>query len=209
MKLALFGASGRTGQALVDQALSRGWTLRALVRPSSRCEPRPGLEILHGPLESASGVAATVSGTAAVCCVFGPRPPYSEAFCARATENVVSAMRTAEVRRLVCLTGAMVGELPCNVSLPMRLLAGAFRRRLPHIAEDGSEQERIVMSSGLDWTIVKPPRLTDGTITGCVRADPALRVGLLSRISRRDLAAFLLEELASWRHLQQRVYASR
>jgi putative NADH-flavin reductase len=154
-------------------------------------------------------VAATVSGTAAVCCVFGPRSPYPEAFCARATENVIAAMRTAEVRRLVCVTGAMAGELPPNVGLAMRLLASIFRRRLPYIAEDRSEQERSIMASALDWTIVKPPRLTDGPLTHRVSADPALRVGLLSRVSRSDLADFLLEEAASWQHLRQRVYVRR
>ena len=102
----------------------------------------------------------------------------------------------------------MVGVLPPNVSLPMRLLAGAFRRRVPHLAADAAEQERIVMQSALDWTIVKPPRLTDGPPTGRVRADPALRVGLLSRIRRQDLAAFMLAEVARSAHLEQRVYVS-
>jgi uncharacterized protein YbjT (DUF2867 family) len=117
-------------------------------------------------------------------------------------------MKASGLRRVVCLTGAMVGVLPPNVSLPMRFLAGAFRRRVPHLATDAAEQERIVMQSALDWTIVKPPRLTDGPPTGRVRADPALRVGLLSRIRRQDLAAFMLAEVARSAHLEQRVYVS-
>lgn len=208
MKLALFGASGRVGQALAGVALARGWGLRALVRTASPYAAPPGVEVIRGSLDSMADVAATLVGTAAACCVFGPRPPYAEAFCARGTAQVVAAMKAAGVRRLVCLTGAMVGELPPNVSLPMRVLAGLFRRRRPHIAADGAEQERVVMTSGLGWTIVKPPRLTDGAGTGRVRAEPALRVGLMSRISRSDLAAFLLDELVSSHHLGQRVYVS-
>ncbi len=129
--------------------------------------------------------------------------------CACGTEHVISAMKAAGVRRLVCLTGAMVGELRPNVSFAMRLLAAMFRRKVPHIAADNAEQERLVMASGLDWTIVKPPRLTEGPPTGRVRADAALRVGLLSRISRRDLAAFLLDEVISSPHFQQQVYVSK
>jgi hypothetical protein len=117
-------------------------------------------------------------------------------------------MRAAGVRRLVCLTGAMVGELPRNVSLPMRVLAGLYRRRVPHPAADAAVQERLVMESGLDWLIAKPPRLTDGPATGCVRADPALRVGLLSRVSRRNLAAFLLDEMTLAHHARQRLYVA-
>lgn len=53
MQLAVFGASGRTGQALIDLALSRGWGLRALVRPASRFQARSGVEIVRGTLDSA------------------------------------------------------------------------------------------------------------------------------------------------------------
>jgi uncharacterized protein YbjT (DUF2867 family) len=102
----------------------------------------------------------------------------------------------------------MVGELPPNVGFAMRFLAGMFRRQVPLIAADGWEQERVVMGSGLDWTIVKPPRLTDGPATGHVRAGPALGIGLSSRISRTDLAAYLLDEVTSSQHLQKRVYVS-
>jgi putative NADH-flavin reductase len=118
-------------------------------------------------------------------------------------------MQASDVRRLVCLTGAMVGELPPNVSLAMRALAGMFRRRAPRLAADSGEQERIVIESGLDWTIVKPPRLTDGPLTGRVRAGAALRVGLLSKISRNDLAACLLDEVGSAAHVRQRIYVRK
>ena len=115
-------------------------------------------------------------------------------------------MKSAGIRRLVCLTGAMVGDLPRNVSIPMRLLATLYRNQVPRLAADAAEQERLVMESGMDWTLAKPPRLTDGPATGRVRAGTTLRVGLLSRISRRDLASFLLGEIADPHHVRQRVY---
>jgi len=64
------------------------------------------------------------------------------------------------------------------------------------------------MGSGLNWTLAKPPRLMDAPPTGRVRAGPTLRVGLLSRISRSDLAGFLVDEMTHPWHLQQRVYVS-
>lgn len=206
MTLALFGASGRTGGAVTRLALARGWTVRAQVRSASPFEALAGVEVVRGSLDSPAGVAATLSGTTGVCCVFGPRSTSSAPFCANATELIVQGMKTSGVRRLVCLTGAMVGDLPSSVSIPMRILAGIFRRRVPQLAVDSAAQERVVMRSGLDWTIVKPPRLTDGPATGRVRAEPSLPVGLFSRISRHDLAAFLVDELGSASHLRERVY---
>ena len=63
-QLAVFGASGRTGQVLVDLAVSRGWNVRALVRPAAQFIPPPGVEVLHGSLEDTAAVAATVAGMA-------------------------------------------------------------------------------------------------------------------------------------------------
>ena len=205
-QLAVFGASGRTGRLVVDLALSRGFGVRALVRTAARLEAGTGASVLRGSLEEPGAVAETLSGTEAVCCVFGPRNPSAAPFCAAATAQVISAMKAAGIGRLVCLTGAMVGTLPHNVSVPMRMMAGLYRRQVPTLAADAAQQERVVMESGLDWTVVKPPRLTDGPAAARVRSGVALRVGLLSRISRRDLAGFLLDEIVFARHLRQRVY---
>ena len=206
MRLGVFGASGRTGQAMLRLAESRGWRVQALVRASSPCEARSGVEVLRGSLDSPPNVLATVRGVEAVCCVFGPRSPRAESFSARVTGRIILAMQSVGVRRLLCLTGAMVGELAPNVSLAMRTMAAAYRRQYPELAADAAQQERAVVDSGLDWTVVKPPRLTSGPATHHIRADRALRVGLLSYISRGDLAAFILDEALVSRYLRERVY---
>ncbi len=207
-RLAVFGASGRTGQEILRLAESNGWGVRALLRPSSTCDPRAGLEIVRGSLTSPSDLRATIEGTAAVCCVFGPRSSRAEPFCAPATRGIVEAMTSIGSRRILCLTGAMVGDLPRNVSLAMRLVAAAYRQRCPELAADAAAQERVVIDSGLDWTLVKPPRLTSAKVSGPVRADLQLRVGLWSHVSRAALAAFMLDEVRTPRHVRERVYVS-
>ncbi len=208
MELAVFGATGRTGQALVAAALAHGWQVRAFVRTQAGARlPLPaGLKVVHGDPRQAPDIAATVHGTDGVCCVFGPRPPYNHAFCAPLTRRIVEAMRGEGVRRIVCVTGAMIGTMPANTSRAMRAMAAAVRRRLPAIAADRAEQEMVVMGSGLDWTLVKPPRLTDGPRTKTVHADPALPIGLMSRITRADLAEFVFRAAAHDRFVAQRVY---
>ena len=209
MRIAVFGASGRTGAEILRLANLRGWEVRALVRPSSHCDPFPGLEVIHGALSSPYDVQETVRGTDAVLSVFGPLSTKSHPFCADATRHIIDAMRAGGPRRLLCQTGAMVGDLPPNVSLAMAAVAKLYRRQCPDLAEDSAGQERSVIESDLDWTLVKPPRLTSGPAGHRVRAGPALRVGLLSYISRTDLAAFLLEEVVAGRHVRERVYVRR
>ncbi len=208
MELAVFGATGRTGQALIGRALAHGWRVRAFVRTQAGARlPLPdGLRIVHGDPHRLEDITATVRGTDGTCCVFGPRRPYTEAFCAPLTQRIVEAMTAEGCRRLVCVTGTMIGAMPANASAAMRMSAALIERRFREIAADRALQEAIVMASGLDWTLVKPPRLTDGPLTKSVHADPALPVGLTSSISRQDLAEFVFRAAAHDRFVGQRVY---
>ncbi|HEX6725736.1 MAG TPA: NAD(P)H-binding protein [Nitrospira sp.] len=206
MNLAVFGASGRVGAAVLSLAQSRGWSVRALVRPSSHCKEEARVEIIRGSLESPTDVLVTLHGAHAVLCLYGPRSAQSKPFCGQATLRIIAGMQLIGLRRLLCLTGAMVGALPSNVSLALRMMAAAYRYWCPELAADASEQERVVIDSQLDWTLVKPSRLTNSPATQLIRAGPALHVGLLSRISRGDLATFLLNEARDSQHLQERVY---
>lgn len=206
MNLAVFGASGRVGAVVLTLAKTRGWSVRALVRSSSQCREETGIQIIRGSLDSSTDVLMTLHGANAVLCLYGPRSVQSKPFCALATRRVIAEMQVIGVRRLLCLTGAMVGVLPSNVSLALRAMAAAYRYWCPELAADASEQERVVIESQLDWTIVKPPRLTNSAATHLIRSGPALHVGLLSRINRGDLATFLLDEAWDSQHLQERVY---
>lgn len=199
--LTVFGISGRTGRALL--AAASRWRVRGFVRPGREI---PGVELVVGTFSDADQVQRAVSGAAAVCCVFGQRPPYTDVFCEAATEAIVNAMRVVGCDRLVCQTGAMIGVgQGLRRSRPMQWTVRWFERRRPAIAQDRAGQERVVTESNLRWTIVKPPRLVDGHPRGRVQAGPDIRVGLLSRIRRADLAAFLLRETEDCAFLRSRV----
>jgi uncharacterized protein YbjT (DUF2867 family) len=207
--LALFGASGLTGRAVIAAARERGWRVRVLDGPTSALAANPAdLEIVRGDFSSADAIAACLAGTQAACLVFGPRAPYTDVFCAAATGAVIAAMKARGPRRLICQTGAMVGlDLPIW-SLPFRWMATSYQRQRPGPAADRRDQEAAVRASGLDWTIVKPPRLTDGPRTGRVRVAPDLRIGLLSSVSRADLAEVILDAAAEPRLVGQVVFVS-
>jgi putative NADH-flavin reductase len=200
--IAIFGVSGRTGVALTLAARARGWTIRSLARISSVTPT--GAAVIRGDFADSARVSEVVEVADAVCCVYGPRAPFVDIFCASATRAVIAAMRQTGRRRLLCVTGAMIGTVVTR-SRPMTWARAWFRWRRPAVARDRDEQEEIVMASDLDWTVVKPPRLTDAGRSGKVRAAANLGVGLRSAITRPDLAAFMLDEIANPRFVRQRV----
>jgi putative NADH-flavin reductase len=200
--VAIFGVSGRAGHALTAAARARGWSVRSFCRISSVAPT--GTAVIHGDFHEPERVRLVVEGARAVCCVVGPRTPYRDVFCALATRAIVGAMEAAGCRRLLCVTGAMIGDVPTR-SRPMSWMRAWFGWRRPAVARDREEQETIVAASTLDWTIVKPPRLTEAEPCGRTAAGPELRVGLRSSISRADLATFLLDEIADPRFVHQRV----
>lgn len=203
-RLCVFGASGRTGLAVVEAAVRRGHLVRALCRPGTEASFPPGVEIVHRSLEEAMRPA--VEGADSVLVLFGPRPPHRDVFCRAATGRVLAGMAETGVRRLVCQTGAMVGALPDNVSRPMRLVAALFARQRPQVAADRRGQEDVVGASASDWTLVKPPRISGGGEAGNVEIGPAVRVGLTSRIALGDLARVLLDLAEADAFLRQAVF---
>ena len=205
--LALFGGSGATGRQVIRRAVDQGLRVRTLVRDAAKVEASSGLvEVLVGSLLKPEAVNRTIEGTEAVCCVFGPRPPYTDIFCADATRVIIDAMRRRGIDRIVCQTGAMIGEYAKNRSLPFRFMIGLFNRRNPAAARDRDEQERLVFESGLRWTIVKPPKLTNRAAMGKYEVGPGVRVGLMSSISRADIAEFIVNEILTPRHVGEAVF---
>lgn len=161
--IAIFGGSGATGKALIHQALIRDIKMRALVRNVNTMDIKSGLlELIEGSLSSPDHVEYCLKDCAAAICVIGPRPPFADIFCEAATRTIVAAMQKLNIKRLVCQTGGMTGEYSANRTLPFKFMGAMYNRQLPLAASDRTGQGTVVIRSWLDWTIVKPPRLTNG-----------------------------------------------
>ena len=204
-RICIFGASGETGLELTRQALERGYEVTAFVRSQTAKEKLPrGVTVLVGNLLDRTDVERAIAGNQAVIIAIGPRIASQEIFCAAATQNIIEAMRSSGVRRLICQTGAMIGEYP-HLSWFMRSMKGAYQKQQPVLANDRLEQEQRVAASGLDWTLVKPPRLTNGPARGRVRSGERLNIGAMSSISRLDLSRFILDQVGSQEYIGKSV----
>ncbi len=199
MKLAIFGATGGTGRCIVEQALAGGHEVTALVRQPRGDLLRPGVTVVQGDVLDPPRVAATLAGQQAVLVALGTSRGSPRDVCSRGTRNIIEAMQQEKVRRVVVETAYGAGE--SRTGLYSRLL----RVVLHGLMVDKDVQERYVRASGLEWVIVRPPRLTNGPRRGTYRADPDVTMGLFSTISRADVAEFMLKAATGDRYLGRAV----
>jgi putative NADH-flavin reductase len=186
MKLVVFGASRGVGRQVVEQALAAGLGVTAFARDPSALSPHQGLTILRGDALDAAAVAEAVRGRDAVVVALGAGNTGESRVRSQGTANVVWAMRSAGVKRLVAVSSFGVGD---SRKGPIAAMAWLFLRKA---LEEHERQERIIKESGLDWTIVQPTRLVDESRTG------KYHIGTYGRgkISRADVAEFILKALS-------------
>jgi putative NADH-flavin reductase len=192
MKLLVLGATGGTGVEIVRHALDRGHSVTALVRSPERLKPfRDRITVKQGDLLSSDDLAQAIQGHDAVVSGFGPRVPASKAdadLLQRFASALTLAMLHTRVRRVVVESVAFLFK---NSIVPPAYLLG--RLLFPGIVADASAMERVFAQSDLDWTMVRPPELTDKPYTGKYR----VREGHLPlfgfKISRADVADFMIK----------------
>ncbi|ATQ77305.1 nucleoside-diphosphate sugar epimerase [Massilia violaceinigra] len=205
MNLAIFGATGATGRHLVEQALEAGHQVRALVRNADGLPiAHPRLRIVVGMLAQPAIVSGVAQGADAVICVLGARKGEASAICTEGARSILQAMNTAGARRLVALSAYGASETR-NASLFIRFIRKVIAAKM----RDKDGMEALVRDSELDWTLVRPPVLTNGERSGRYRAGTALKPGVTGRLSRADLAAFMLREAAEGTYIGQAVVVSR
>jgi len=207
MKLTIFAATGGIGRQLLDQAIAAGHDVTAVVR--NLVNLPSGIRIVTADLATANRATleSAVRGADAVLSGLGPRALTKAGIAAEGTRAIVEAMKAADARRLVVVSAAPIGTVPSpNRPNPpkhdpgdgffMRHLGAPFARTVMRERyADLALMEDILSYSGLDWTIVRPPRLTNGPLTRSYRTafGQNLRLGVV--ISRADVAHFMLHTI--------------
>jgi putative NADH-flavin reductase len=200
MKVVVFGASGRTGQLVVRQALEKGHRVTAFAR-ALPADPiaHPKLRVVTGDALDRAAVGAAVEGQDAVVSTIGPSGGGSQTICTESIVNIIKAMKDHGVARLVVLTSATDME---GGFLYDRIVRPLFLRK---VYEDKERQEMEVFKSGLDWTIVRPPIMRDGPRTGAYRVAIGTPPKGGWRVSRADVAEFMVRELARKDYVHQAI----
>ena len=204
-KIAVFGASGRTGKLFTELALKNGYAVKALVRDPSRLDLRhSNLEIIQGDVLDPAKVGETIKATDAVIDLIGYRKDSPPDLRRTATQHILNAMQQNNVKRLIMLSSPFATmderDKPSFyykfAVLMTKPLLGAAR------VEDSRARVDLIKHSELDWTVVRAPTLSDQPSKG------NYRVGYLDAntgkvASRSDVAAFLLDVLMNGKYGEQ------
>jgi putative NADH-flavin reductase len=200
MKIAVIGASRGIGHELLRIALDEGHEVTALLRnPAKLTISNSRLKIVKGDILDPATVATAVVGNDAVCLCIGIPPTRKpvDVF-SRGAECVLAAMGLGTNSRLITVTGIGAGDSKGH--------GGFFYDRvinpllLGTIYADKDRQESIVKASKVEWLIVRPGFLTNGPLTGKYRVIENLSRVTAGKISRADVADFMLKQLAAPTH---------
>jgi putative NADH-flavin reductase len=192
MKLVILGATGGTGLELIRRSLAHGHSVTTFVRAPQRLDEfRNQITIKQGDLLNQDALARVLRGHDAILSGFGPRVPIakSDAHLLEEFATVLTgAMRDASVRRAVIISTAFLFK---DSIIPPTYLVGKLL--FPTVVTDSAALERIFQKSQLDWTLVRPPQLTDTSFSGKYR----VRLGHLPRfgfkIARADVADYFIK----------------
>lgn len=195
MRITIFGATGKTGKLVVEQALARGHQVIAFARtPSKLGISDPNLTIVQGELDDTGAVERAVMGSDAVISVLGPSSNAPDFAVSRGAKNILAAMQKANVKRLIVSTGAGVVQPGDQPKVPDKIIGALLKIVSKNVLADMTETVALVKNSDRDWTIVRVPMLTDDPATEKIRAGVVGKdIGI--RIGRADMAKFILDQL--------------
>jgi putative NADH-flavin reductase len=201
MKLFVLGATGKTGGVLVAQAIAHGHSVTSFGRsPFAGADKAKVLNISGNPM-SEMELADALPGHDAVLSVLGTRGLGATTVLVDSSRATIAAMRKAGVRRLVILSSAL---LDSHIGLVNRIVS---RTILRHFSSDQRAMEKLVTASDLDWTVLRPPRMTssapDGQSTSVLN-DPPSSAGM--QITKEEVARVMLDTVENRRHLRKLVH---
>jgi putative NADH-flavin reductase len=195
MKLLVFGASGKTGREVVRQALARGYAVTAFVRQTSRLPiAHANLRLVAGEISNPEAIARVVAGQTAVISTLGVGQPMThDQAVIEGVRAIARAAEQASVERLLYLSFIGVHDSRDAAGFVLRQLATTLLR---HEVADHEVKEAAIIASFVDWTIVRPPKLTNGRLTAAYRVGEDIRArSPLPLMSRADVADFMLRQL--------------
>lgn len=196
-RIAIFGASRGVGRSALEQALAAGHHVVALMRNPDGFDVRhPQLTVVQGDVLDPAAVDRTLAGADGVLVALGAPALSRSRVRSEGTRAVMEGMKREGLNRLVCLS--VYGAHESRASLPFFLRWVIFPTYLRRPVADHERQETLVRNSGLAYTLVRPPNLTDEPADGYVAGDLSpLGAKMPMKVSRTDVATFLIDAVAN------------
>jgi len=204
LKLTIFGSTGGTGKQVVEQAVAAGNHVVAYVRNPSKLEfIHKNLTIVEGELADQMMIEQAVSGVDAVISVLGPRSGSKDKPITRGMQNIIAAMNKYGVRRLIVSSTLSVKDPNDLPDFKAKFLVNFVKLTMRSAYEEIISVAEIVRKSDLDWTMLRLTTLTNSLKSGKVKVGYLGKGEVGMRISRADLAEFILKQVQNTKYLRQ------
>jgi putative NADH-flavin reductase len=197
MRVALFGATGRAGGAILRQACAAGYEVHVLARsPGTLDGDGPSIAVTAGDVRDLAAAEPVVRGAGAVVSAIGGTGPGNPAVLQQGTTAILTAMKRHGVRRLIVIQGFHLPFPADPHNLGRLVMAAALRAWNRHLSADTYRMAEVLTGSDLDWTLIRMPRLTSGPPGGDYRVGH-LALGPWSTVTTGQVAHFTLSCLAT------------
>lgn len=205
MNILIFGASGNTGRELVRQALSEGHNVTAFVRTTGKLTvTHDRLKIIQGNVKDYSSVENAIKNQEAILSALGvSKPLNNDPVVIEGIKNIIKAMEQVNVKRFIYLSFLAVGDGRNDAGF---IIKNIISRVVRNEIADHEAKEHLINSSTLEFTIVRPPKLTNGSKKGHYRSGENIKAeSIFPVMSRADVADFMLKQLTDKTFLRKAV----
>jgi uncharacterized protein YbjT (DUF2867 family) len=221
MKLTIFAATGGVGRELLEQAVAAGHDVTAVVRNPGKLSREVRAVTTDMTAPNPAALESAVAGADAVLSGLGPHSNGDAGIAARGTRAIVAAMQATSVRRIVVISAAPVSTVPSpgrphppkydpgDGFFMRHLFSKIASARFGKVYIDLALMEDVLAGSGLDWTVVRPPQLTDKPLTGTYRTAYGQNIRGGFSVPRADVADFMLRVLAQPETIHQAIGIAR
>lgn len=193
-KIIIFGATGGTGKQLVEQSLEQGHAITAFVRNPKKLKlEHPNLRILTGDVRDYDDVHAAMLDQEIVMCCLGTPASDKTKLRTTGTDIIIRAMKARNIDRLICQTSLGFGDSKAVLPFHMKYIIVPFI--LKDAFADHESQEALIKNSGLNWTIVRPGNMTNGKRTKKYKFNFDFNETIKLKVSRADVADFMLKQI--------------
>ena len=209
MNISIFGATGATGKLLTERSLAAGHRVKVLARNPQNFTFRDRVEVVQGDAKDLAAVRETVRGSDVVFNALGARSLGKEDVLEIAVPLIVTAMQEQGVRRIIALgsSGALDTALDKQPAYRRWMVENiVYKTILKWPVASQRAQYAALSTSGLDWTMVMPPMLTNAAARGSYRVDGDALPRNGSRIARADVADFMMLQIGNPQWVRKGVY---
>lgn len=206
MKALIIGASGEGGKSITRKAISKKLDVIAYVRTPAKLEELQNqVLVIKGDLADVNNLRTAMQGVDVVISCVGAMdnsPAHVETF-KSGMENIISAMKSHGIKRLISINGALTKLKGDKVGPYLKCMRWIIPKLIPQMILSNMAQYNVIAGSELDWTVIRAGKFKSKSSTGKLWIHPFEQKGFNWSVSKEDLGDFVISQTESKTYLRK------